>query len=59
MILTTVPAGVPWVTPEGRVGPNASWTLSPSSSRASSVAVKVKVFEVSPDSKVMVAGTPE
>ena len=56
MILTSVLAGVPWVTPLGRVGPNASRTLSSSSSRASSVAVNVKLFEVSPLSKVMVDG---
>ena len=58
-MLTVVSAGVPALTPTGRLAPNPSFTLSPSSSTASAVAVKSKVFEVSPELKVTVAGTPE
>ena len=49
---------VPSVTPVGRV-PKVSFTLSPSSSTLSEVAVKVKLFSVSPLLKVTLAGTPE
>ena len=52
-------AGVPALTRDGRFGPKASFTLSPSSSTLSWVAVKVNVFDVSPALKVTSAGTPE
>ena len=55
---TTVSLMVPAVTPVGRA-PKVNFTRSPSSSMVSSVAVKVKVFEVSPDSKVTELGTLE
>ena len=57
-MLTVVSFGEPALTLAGSV-PNPSLTLSPSSSTASAVAVKSKVFEVSPELKVTVAGTPE
>ena len=55
---TTDSPVVPLVTRLGRA-PSPSFTLSPSSSTLSSVALKVKVFEVSPVLKVTLAGTPE
>ena len=51
--------GTPSVTPAGKVLPKVSFTDSPSSSTVSAVAVKVKVFSVSPELKVTLAGTPE
>ena len=54
MLTVDVP-GVPAVTRAGSV-PNARATLSPSSSTVSSVAVNVNVFDVSPLSKVTLAG---
>ena len=56
-IETTVSSSAPAVTRSGRV-PKVSFTLSPSSSTESSVAEKVKLFEVSPLSKVTELGTP-
>ena len=58
MMETTVSEVAPSDTPVGR-DPNVSFTLSSSSSIVSSVAVKVKVFTVSPSLKVTLAGTPE
>ena len=58
VMLTVVSSVAPAVTPVGSA-PKASFTLSPSSSTASAVAVKSKVFEVSPELKVTLAGTPE
>ena len=55
---TTVSLAVPGVTPVGS-DPNVSFTLSSSSSIVSSVALKLKVFSVSPSLKVTSAGTPE
>ena len=55
---TTVSLGLPSVTPVGRV-PNPSFTLSPSSSSPSWVAVKGMLFSVSPDANSTLAGTPE
>ena len=52
-----VVAGVPRRRSAG--GPELSLTLSPSSSTVSWAAVKVKVLEVSPLSKVTLSGTPE
>ena len=59
LIVTVVSLGEPMLTPDGSL-PKAIFTLSPSSSPMSWVAVKVKVFDVS-DSElnVTVAGTPE
>ena len=57
---TVVSLVVPSVTPVGRVSvPKVSLTDSPSSSTCQQVAVKVKVFSVSPELKVTLAGTPE
>ena len=55
---TTASVFVPPVTPGGNV-PNVSCTDSSSSSSVSWVAVKVKLFSVSPVWKVRAAGTPE
>ena len=55
-MLTVVVAVVPALTPMGSV-PKPSSTLSPSSSSMSSVALNVIVFDVSPASKVTLAGT--
>ena len=49
-------AGVPAPTPPGNV-PNASSTLSPSSSTASSVALTVKLAVVVPAAKLTLCGT--
>ena len=59
MILTVVSSMEPGVTRCGRLGPKVSSTLSSSSSSVSSVAVKSKVFEVSPVLKVSLIGTTE
>ena len=66
--MLTVAVSRAWVSPSGMVsvdgdpcghGPEAQLhRLSPSSSKVSSVASKVKVFEVSPLSKVTLSGTP-
>ena len=56
-MLTVVVTVVPTLTPAGRLVPKPSSTLSPSSSMASCVAVKVIVFDVSPVSKVTLPGT--
>ena len=53
-----VSAVVPALTLAGSV-PNASFTLSSSSSTVSEVAVNVNVLDVSPLAKVTDAGTPE
>ena len=58
MIETTAWDGLVEVTLAGRV-PNVSLTLSPSSSSASSVAEKERVFSVSPLLKTTVCGTIE
>ena len=58
VMLTVVSVGVPALTPAGR-GPKVSFTLSPSSLALSWVALKVKVFAVSPDANVTLEGTPE
>ena len=58
MIDTVASSMLPALTPVGSV-PKVSLTLSSSSSRSSSVAVKVKDFSVSPLLKVRSAGTPE
>ena len=58
-MLTMLAAGVPAVTPAGRLAPKLSSTLSPSSLTSSASAVKVKVLEVSPLLKVTLCGTPE
>ena len=55
--LTVVVAGVPAVTPLGRLVPKPSSTLSASSSMESSAAVKVIVFDISSASKVTLEGT--
>ena len=57
----TVSSGLTAVTATGSVGsvPKVSFTLSSSSSSVSSVAVKVKVFSVSPLLKTTSSGTPE
>ena len=49
----------PALTRDGRLVPNPSSTLSPSSSTASWVAAKVMGCDVSPALNVTVAGTPE
>ena len=59
MIVTTASSVLPALTPVGRVFPKVSFTLSPSSLSWSWVAVKRKVFEVSPALKVILGGTPE
>ena len=51
-MVTALVAGVPALTPEGRLEPKESLTDSPSSSTVSWAAVKVKDLEVSPASKV-------
>ena len=56
VIVTVVVVVAPPLTPEGSV-PNVSSTLSPSSSRLSSVAVNVIDFPVSPLWKLTLAGT--
>ncbi len=50
-----------FVSSETRVGsePKVIFTVSPPSSTVSSVAVKLKVCSVSPESKVTLAGMPE
>ena len=58
-MLTVVSLGEPSLTPTGRLDPNPSFTLSPSSSAVSAVAAKSKVLDVSPASKVTLVGTPE
>ena len=58
VMATVVSSTLPALTPIGS-GPTASFTLSPSSSTSSAVALKVKVFAVSPLLKVRLAGTPE
>ena len=60
LMLTVVSVGVPADTPSGRV-PKASFTLSPPSfadSGSSTAAENVNDFEVSPLSKLTLAGTP-
>ena len=57
VMLTTASSVVPALTPAGRFT-NVSFTDSPSSSSASSSAVNVKLFSVSPESKVTLVGTP-
>ena len=57
-MLTVVSSVVPSLTLAGSV-PNSSFTLSPSSSAVSAVAVKVNVSSVSPEWNVTLAGTPE
>ena len=57
-MLTVLVAVLPAVTPSGGP-PNARATLSPSSFTWSSVALKVKLFSVSPLWKTTLAGTPE
>ena len=51
-------AVLPALTPWGRGVPKVSFIDSPSSSRSSWVAEKVKVFSVSPLLKVTLVGTP-
>ena len=48
LMLTVVSLGEPSLTPAGRLDPNPSSTLSPSSSTVSWVAENVIVFDVSP-----------
>ena len=55
---TVVWAGVPTLTPAGRFT-KVSLTLSPSSLSESSVAVKVKLFSVSPELKVRLVAESE
>ena len=50
---------VPALTLGGSGVPKASFTLSSSSSTSSWVALKVRVLEISPESKVTLEGTPE
>ena len=50
--------GEPAVTPSSGIVPKPSSTLSLSSSTVSCVAVTVKVFDVSPELKTTVPGTP-
>ena len=57
VMVTVVSAVVPALTPLGSGVPKASFTLSPSSSSASGNAVKVSDFDLSPSSKVTLAGT--
>ena len=66
--MLTVAVSRAWVSPSGiavstvtpvGMAPKPSFTDSPSSSKASSVASKVKVFSVSPLSKVTLSGTSE
>ena len=52
VMVTVVSAVVPALTPLGSGVPKASFTLSPSSSSASSNAVKVNDFDLSPALKV-------
>ena len=56
MIATVVVLGVPAETRSGKLVKPSS-TLSSSSSTVSSTALKVIVFDVSPDSKVTLRGT--
>ena len=58
MIDTVVSDVVPAVTLAGNV-PKPNFTDSPSSSTVSSAADTVKVFSVSPEANVTLAGTPE
>ena len=58
MIETTVSLVAPSDTPVGMF-PKPSFTLSPSSLALSWVALKVKVFAVSPDANTTLEGTPE
>ena len=48
----------PALTPSAGGLPNPSSTLFPSSSTSSGIAVKVKLFSVSPALNVTLAGTP-
>ena len=57
LIDTVVSAGLPALTPAGSV-PKPSFTLSPSSSTVSSVAVNVMLCSLSPLSNVTLASTP-
>ena len=57
VILTVVSVGITALTPECGMDPNASFTLSPSSSTVSWVGVKVTVLVVSPLLKVTLVGT--
>ena len=57
VMVTTVSAVAPSDTPSGRFVAKASSTLSPSSSSASAVAVKVIVCDVSPSLNVTLNGT--
>ena len=57
VMLTVVVAGVPALTPVGSGVSKPSSTLSPSSSTVSAAALNVIVFDVSPSSKVTLAGT--
>ena len=50
---------VPALTLAGSGVPKVSFTLSPSSSTSSWVALKMKVLSTSPELKVTLAGTPE
>ena len=56
---TVVSSGAPGAHPRSASVPKASFTLSPSSSTSSAVALKVMLFSVSPLLKLTVAGTPE
>ena len=58
VMVTVLVAVPPVLTPVGRT-PKPNCTLSPSSFTSSWVALKVKVLEISPESKVTLAGTPE
>ena len=57
-MVTVVSAGVPADTRSGSA-PKVSFTLSPVSDKVSSAAAKSNVFDVSPELKVTLAGTPE
>ena len=57
-MITVVSSVAPPETLPGSI-PNSSFTLSPSSSTVSCVAVKVNDLEVSPEVKMTLDGTPE
>ena len=58
-MVTVAVAGVSVATRSGSELPNPSSTVSLSSSMSSWVADRVKVLDVSPESKVTLSGTPE
>ena len=58
VIVTVVVAGLPSITEPGSV-PNVTVTISSSSTRSSSPALKLNVADVAPRAMVTFAGTPE